>query len=296
MAARTIIISNSNFARAASPRTKRGLLAAVLVVALASSSRFASAAADVPQSTSSQQIIGTLLANEQAAILHKDHYSYFSEERSDRTGGHLWREKVVETDQGKVRMLLAEDGKPLSPDRIAQERGRLAGIVADPTAWAKKERTRLDDEAHARQLLAYVQKAFLFNDATQDGPYLRIEFRPNPDFPAQTIEERVLHGASGYMLIDPQMTRLHYIQARLPQDVTIGFGLLATIHAGSNFSTTRDRLGQPDWKTTELDTAINGRVVFFKSIARNEHAEHSNFVRVPNDLTVVQAVALAEQP
>ncbi len=98
------------------------------------------------------------------------------------------------------------------------------------------------------------------------------------------------------MLIDQQQTRLHYIQARLPQDVSIGFGLLATVHAGSNFSTTRDRLGQPDWKTTELDTAINGRVILFKSIAKNEHAEHSNFVRVPNNLSITQAVALAELP
>ena len=51
----------------------------------------------------------------------------------------------------------------------------------------------------------------------------------------------------------------------------------------------------PTGRPLEVDTAINGRVIFFKSIARNEHAEHSNFVRVPNDLTVAQAVAIAEQ-
>jgi hypothetical protein len=110
------------------------------------------------------------------------------------------------------------------------------------------------------------------------------------------MEERVLHAMSGTLLIDPQMMRLHRLQGRLPEDVNIGFGLLATIHAGSSFSTTRDRLGEPDWKTTMVDTAINGRVIFFKSIAKNEHAEHSDFVRVPNDLSVAQAVALVEQP
>jgi hypothetical protein len=55
------------------------------------------------------------------------------------------------------------------------------------------------------------------------------------------------------------------------------------------------RLGEPDWKTTTVDTNINGRIIFFKSIAKNEHAEHFDFVRVPNDLTVAQAVAMAEQ-
>jgi hypothetical protein len=97
------------------------------------------------------------------------------------------------------------------------------------------------------------------------------------------------------MLVDPQTMRLHHIEGRLPTDVSIGFGLLATIHAGSSFATTRDRLGQPDWKTTLLDTAINGKAIFFKSIAKNEHAEHSDFVRVSNDLSVAQAVTIAEQ-
>jgi len=44
-----------------------------------------------------------------------------------------------------------------------------------------------------------------------------------------------------------------------------------------------------------LDTNINGKAIFFKSIAKREHAEHGDFVRVPNDLSVAQAVAIAEQ-
>jgi hypothetical protein len=229
------------------------------------------------------------MSNEELAGLHRDHYAYLSKERSDRTGGHLWTEKVVETN------LLAEDGQPLSPERVGQERGRLAAIVADPDSFAKKSQATKDDEAHARQMLQLAPKAFLFDAPREEGNFIRIDFKPNPDYETQSMEERVLHGMSGSMLIDPQAMRLHHIEGRLPTDVSIGFGLLATIHAGSSFSTTRDRLGEPDWKTISLDTAINGRAIFFKSIARNEHAEHSDFVRVSNDLTVTQAVALAEQ-
>lgn len=78
-----------------------------------------------------RQIVATTLSNEDFALQHPNRYAYISEERSDRTGGHLWREKVVETGAGKVRMLLEEDGKPLSPEREAAERGRLAQIVSD---------------------------------------------------------------------------------------------------------------------------------------------------------------------
>lgn len=253
-------------------------------------------AADVPlTSASALQVINSMMNNETTAALHRDHYSYLSKERSDRTGGHLWTEKVVETNFGKVRMLLAEDDQPLSPERIGQERGRLAAIVADPSAFIKKSQTTKDDEAHARQMLSLASRAFLFNDPQPEGSFLRIDYRPNPDYTAQSMEERVLHGMSGTILVDPQALRLHRIDGHLPTDISLGLGFLATVRAGSHFSTTRDRLGQPDWKTTQLDTAINGRVIFFKSIAKNEHAEHSNFVRVPLDLTIPQAVALAEQ-
>lgn len=255
-----------------------------------------SASGDVaPAPGSAQQVIDTMLANENAAALHKVHYCYMSQERSDRTGGHLWTEKVVETNAGKVRMLLAEDGKPLSPEREAEERGRLAEIVADPAAFARKEQAMKDDEEHARQMLALVPKAYLFSGVSTEGGYLRVDYRPNPAYATQSMEERVLHAMSGTMLIDPHDLRLHEMNGRLPQDVTIGFGLLATIHAGSSFDTTRDKL-DPGWKTTKVDTNINGKAIFFKTVSRIEHAVHSDFVRVPDDLTVAQAVAMAEQP
>ena len=249
-----------------------------------------------PESSAAKQMVTTMLNNELVAAQHRDHYAYISKERSERTGGQLWTEKVVETNVGKIRFLLEVDGQPLSPDREAQERGRLAVIVADPAAFAKKQQAIKDDELHARQLLALLPHAFLFSDPHPEGEYLRIDYRPNPDYQTQSMEERVLHATSGSMLIDPKAIRLHQIQGRLPEDVSIGFGLLATIRAGSSFGTTRDTLGQPDWKTTLLDTDINGKAIFFKSIARKEHAEHSDFVRISNDLSVPQAVALAEQP
>ena len=244
---------------------------------------------------SAKQIVATMLANEDIAAQHKDHYVYISQERSERTGGHLWKEKVVETNVGKIRMLIAEDGQPLGAQREAQERGRLAEIVADPSGFQKRGQTLKDDETHARQMLSLLPKAFLFGDVREQDGFLQIDFSPNPAYATQSLEERVLHGMSGRMQIDPKTMRLHHIEGQLPQDISIGFGFLATIRAGSKFATTRDRLGEPDWKTTVQDTDIDGKAIFFKAIAKKEHAEHSEFVRVPNDLSVTQAVEMAER-
>jgi hypothetical protein len=268
-----------------------------LMLALPSSGVGASAAA--PQEAgSAQQIVATMLANEAVAAQHRGRYAYLSTERSDRTGGHLWTEQLVETSVGKVRMLLQEDGQPLSPERIAQERGRLAGVVADPAAFQRKEQALKDDEAHARTMLTLLPKAFLFGDVREQDGELLIDFRPNPEYEPQSLEERVLHGMSGSMMIDAKAMRLHHIEGRMPTDMSIGFGLLATIHAGSSFATSRDPTSNsatPEWKTTLIDSAIDGKAILFKAIARNEHAEHSNFIRVADNLSVAQAVAIAEQ-
>ena len=121
-----------------------------------------------------------MLANEDVAAQHKGRYAYLSKERSDRTGGHLWTEKLVETSVGKVRMLLAEDGQPLSAERIAQERGRLAGVVADPAGFQRRSQALKDDELHARTMLTLLSKAFLFGDVRKQGDELLIDFRPEP--------------------------------------------------------------------------------------------------------------------
>jgi len=281
------------------PRKKHATTAHPNTIAIAAIALFLASplvfAASVPSPLSAKDIVAQMMANEGVAILHKDRYEYLSNERSERTGGHLWTEKVVETDAGKIRFLLGEDGQPLSPDRVAAERGRLAVIVADPAAFQKREKVLSNDEAHGRQIFALLAQAFLFSDVRQEGGYLRIDFRPDPAYQAQSIEERVLHGMSGTILVEPQSLRLHRIEGRLPQDVSLGFGLLATIRAGSSFSTTRNPLGEPDWKTTTLDTDIVGKAIFFKSFAKKQHAERTAFNRVANEISVAEAVELAER-
>lgn len=240
-------------------------------------------------------VVQNVVANENEAEKHRDHYFYLSWERSDRTGGHLWTERVAETTAGKVRMLIAEDGQPLNGERLAAENARLQDVAAHPDAFATRSQALKNDEAHAKDMLLLLPKAFVFEGARQENGFLKIDFRPNPTYEPQSMEERVLHGMSGSLLVEQPMMRLHGIQARLPEDVSIGFGLLATIHAGSNFSTTRERVYGNEWKTSVLDTNINGKAIFFKAIAKKEHAEHKEFKVLPVGMTVPEAVEMLEK-
>jgi len=241
-----------------------------------------------------------MVAQENEAEQHRERYEYLSEERSERTGGHLWRELVAETSAGKVRYLLAVDGQPLTGDKLAAERARLAETAAHPDAFARREQTLKNDEQHAREMLNLLPKAFLFENPRQEGSYLRVDFKPNPAYAPQSMEERILHGMVGSVVVETGKMRLRELDGRLPEDVNIAFGLVATIKSGSHFSTTREPVHTgpvygTEWKTQSLDTDVTGRAIFFKAIGKQEHAEHADFKILPPDITVAQAVALVEK-
>ena len=238
--------------------------------------------------------ISELVQHEAAASEHRGHYIYTSEERSERTGGHLWQERVAETSWGKVRYLVAVDGQPLTGDKLAAEKARVGGEANDPEGFKRSEAARVDDEQHAKQMLELLPKAFIFGAPVNEGEYLRIPFSPNPGYLPQSLEEKVLYGMSGTVLVDAKTLRLRGIEGRMAQDVSIGFGLLATIHAGS-FSTTREHVGGDDWKTELLHTDINGKALFLKTIARQQDAKHWGFQKIADGMTVAQAVAQLEQ-
>ena len=238
-----------------------------------------------------RQVVDAMVAQEGIAEKSPRMFLYVSEERSERTGGHLWTERVAETQVGKIRMLIAEDGQALTGDRATAERARLNGIAEHPESFEKSAATLKNDEKHAREMLSMLPKAFLLEGMREDGGYLRIDFRPDPAYAPQSLEERVIHGMSGSLLLDGKAMRLHRIEGRLPEDVSIGFGLVATIHAGSNFNTMRSRVDADEWKTVSLDTDISGRIIFLKTIGKKQHAIHRDFKPLPDTVSVPQAVA-----
>ena len=247
------------------------------------------------QAEDARGLIDQVIAHESEASAHRGHYIYESEERSERTGGHLWRERVAETPWGKLRYLIAEDGIPLSGGRLAAERARIADEAAHPEEFKKAESARADDEQHARQMLTLLPKAFEFDPPKPEGDYVRVAYHPNPGYSPSGMEEKVLHGMSGSVLIEPRTDRVREIEGRMPQDVSLGWGLLATVKAGSNFSTLRTHVDAYDWKTEAVHTDINGKAMFLKTIARQQQSKHWDFKRISDSITVPEAARLIEQ-
>jgi hypothetical protein len=252
------------------------------------------AQAEQVEGMDSKQLIQRLAANEAEASKHRGYYMYLSVEKSERTGGHEWTERVAETTYGKVHYLIAEDGQPLTGPRLAAERARIEDEGARPEAFRRQEQAKSQDEQHAREMISLLGTAFLFDPPQPEGDCVRVRYRPNPAYQPNGLEERVLHAMSGSVLIDAKMLRTRELDGSMAQDLNIGLGFLATIRAGSNFKTTREHVDGPDWKTETLHTDLNGKVLFLKTIARQEEARHSEFKQIPAGTSVADAVKLLE--
>ncbi len=163
-----------------------------------------------------------MVGREHDALLHEPKLSYISVETSDRTGGHAWTERAIEVPQGRLRRLLLEEGKPLTPDRSRREEARLRLIADDPQPFIQRELAHKSDEQQAEQMFDLLPRAFLFRDDGRNQSWEQLDCWPNPAWQPRSYQERILHGMSGTILVDPQALRLHSLQGRLSENVTFG--------------------------------------------------------------------------
>jgi hypothetical protein len=244
-------------------------------------------------------IVRQVGARELDAYRHHQNYFYMSEERADRTNQHLWLEAVVETPHGKLRRLLMEDGKPLTPQRRQQEDARIAALAADPAKLEAASRARQQDEEHAQSLFQTSAGMYLFAlDKSEVGPLLKINFRPNPAYVAPTYEQRVLHALAGSILIERDTLRLREIDARIVDDVKFGWGLLGEILPGGTLHLVRTHAAGDDYKPVLLDMNMQGHLLIFRTLSRAQHLVHRDFVQLPPNLPLADAgkMVLAATP
>ena len=268
----------------------------LLLIALLISGLPSIAQSTAVQSASEQltplQVVTAMVRNEKQARQHRTFFRYTSVERSERTGGHLWKENVVETPDGQLRRLVEEDGKPLTPDRTAEEDRHIAALVADPDALRDADADRRADEARLEKILDILPKVFLFNADGMQDDCVRIAFRPNPAFTPSSYDERIVHGLAGTILVRMPAERLCGIEGHLIDRVSFGFGILGHIEKDSRFRVTRTPVTATDWKSTRIEVHLDGKILLLKSISRDQDAHHSGAEPLPSHLSLAQAAAL----
>jgi hypothetical protein len=212
---------------------------------------------------------------------------------------------IVETREGMAGMLVAENGKPLTPEQRQAEEARLSGLVSNPEQLKKKQKSEKDDEERMVRIMQALPDAFLYElDGSVPGTQeirkpgvqlVRLKFRPNPKYGPPSHVEQVLTGMQGYMLIDADQYRIAKIDGTLVKEVGFGWGILGHLDRGGHFLVEQAKVLSGEWEVTHMSLCFTGKALLFKSLNINSEEVFSDFRPVPSTLTFAQGVELLKR-
>ena len=253
-----------------------------LLVAFLYGSIAAASIPDIPPGA----LIDQVVHNELADRGRPDVWLYHVEHTE---AGHTESRLQADTKFGPIYRVLARNGVALTPEQQRAEDGRITSLLSNGSLQAKNRQQHIDDERHLENLLALMPQAFLYEYDGEDGGQVRIKFRPNPNFDPPTYEGRVFHGLSGSILVDEDQKRISVMKGTLEQPVEFGFGILGKLEKGGTFEFHRVHVEGDRWKTSFVELHIIGRIVLFKTIAKDQKEVRSDFHELPPETTLRQA-------
>jgi hypothetical protein len=251
---------------------------------------------DGPPDPAARELVRQMTLHEAAGARHKPDYFFMQEERSDRTGQHLWVEAVAETPHGPLRRLLAEDGKPLDAERQRAVDERVRQLASDPALMDQVNRGSLQDQQQGEALLTMSPDMYLYYDAGRigdpnKGGVIKFAFKPNPAYVPQTYQERVIHAMEGTFLVDATAMRMKQLDAHLAEVVKFGYGLLGSVQSGT-IHLVREETSVGDFKPQVFDLTVNGHILLFKTLGRQQHLVRHGFVRMGENAPLSEAAKM----
>ena len=243
-----------------------------------------------PQSSASN-LVKDVVANELTDRAEQSNWIYRVSKVVER---QTLSELEVETKDGPVHRLLAINDAPLDSGQRGQETARLNQLVRDPSQQLAVKKQYDTDERQLENLMRLLPNAFLYQYDGWDGSCLRLNFRPDPAFVPPTMESKALQGMAGTILVDPEQKRLAHLSGHLVENVDFGFGILGRLAKGGTFDIERTQVSSSHWKTHLIDIHVNGRMLLFKTISKQQHEIRSDFESVSKDLNLKQAEELLQ--
>jgi hypothetical protein len=201
-------------------------------------------------------------------------------------------EEVVETKDGPLKYPLLINGQKPTDAQQRQANDEIQHAVHDPSSLRKADRAKADDDAHSQQMLKMFPDAFYFQYGERKGDLVKLNFTPNPNFRPPNREATVFHAMAGSIWVDAKQKRLLEIRGRLTHEVKFGWGMLGYLDQGGHFFVKQDEVAPGYWELTSLDVEMNGKALFFKTIAVRQKYARSDFKQVPPNLDVDRAAQM----
>lgn len=211
----------------------------------------------------------------------------------------------VETKEATAGLVIAYNGKPLSPEQRRDEEARVERFLNHPEELKKKRDQEHQNGERTLRIIRAIPDAFLFEYAGEEPgsesigragrPLVKLKFRPNPHYEPPSHVEDVLTGMQGFVLVDPTDYRIASIDGTLFKEVGFGWGILGHLDRGGRFVVQQQEVGDDHWEISSMTLNFTGKILLFKNLSINSTEVFSSFKQVPWDLTFSQALELLKK-
>jgi hypothetical protein len=198
-------------------------------------------------------------------------------------------QEILETNHGSLSRLLSIGGHPLDTKQQQKENQRMQRLVSHPEEQRKLQQASRKKAEQGARLFRILPDVFVFSYAGRQGDLVTLTFRPNSTFQPPSIEARVFHHMQGEMTVDIKQERLAALNGYLMDDVKFGGGVLGHLDKGGKFGVRQTEVAPGEWEMSILCVDMQGKALFFKTIGVQQTEDHSDFSRVPDDVTLAEA-------
>jgi hypothetical protein len=244
-------------------------------------------AAQVLRAQDAKQIVQQAVNDQLAA--DRDDRSHWRYVETEMDGSKY---VVVETETGAIKRHIDENGRPASAATLAADDAFIQRFIHDPSLRAKQAQNSTHDDKSSIELLNLMPEAFDWTVQSVTPRETTLSFKPKPSFDPPDMESRVMGNMRGTLVVTNPRHRIKTFKGQLQSDVTIGFGFLARLKAGSTFDIERKEVAPGYWQIAETHVHISGHALFFKTIGTEEDEAKSDFSLVPPGTTLEQAVEM----
>jgi hypothetical protein len=239
------------------------------------------------------QMVKNVAWNELQASEHPTHY-YRYVERNIMPDGSSTIDEIA-TPHGSVDRLIEVDSHPPDPQQLQKNQALLAKLPDDAQLQQSRLKDQQSDKQRRDNVVKDIPNAFIYTYAGRDQEGLiMLKFRPAPDFRPSSRQSLILQGMAGELWVDPATQRMVKIDGALIRDVTIGWGFLARLKEGGTFLMEQSRGPDGTWHEKLLSVHFDGTVFIFKHIHIRVKQIRCCFQRVPDNLSIRDAVHLLQ--
>lgn len=249
-------------------RILAAILAALLLTPSSASARPMPASAPAAPLPDVPTLLHSVEANQEALDRAREEYTFRQQQRltfydkHGKVGRSEERVSNIFYVHGQpIETLISKDGKPLNAGGLKKEEDRATkeAVKYAGQPYGRREK----DEVSVSRLLAITRFSNPRRIVEGGRPVIAVDFTGDPHAKTHGRNEDAVKKVRGTVWIDEAAREVTRMQATFDEPMRIGFGLFATVDAGSNFSFEQALVRNEAWLPTRIDARFNGKAALF---------------------------------